>query len=145
MAFHALYEVTADYNMPVFFNTQAVLDDDESYSDFKPITQFDDALVEGVIDQNWSRYSPTNINFPNEPVLIEEKELEQEMTATTELLHIHQKLNHLPFKVHTAHGCNGDFAKRLVDCCVPQCSTLVYLEKEPLDHGQLMHNKQVTA
>ena len=97
MAFHALYEVTADYNMPVFFNTQAVLDDDESYSDFKPITQFDDALVEGVIDQNWSRYSPTNINFPNEPVLIEEKELEQEMTATTELLHIHQKLNHLPF------------------------------------------------
>ena len=125
-AFHALHEVMVDYNMPVCFNTQVVMDDGESYSDSPSKPQSDEASVEGIIDQHGSDNKTTNIDFHNELVLIEEELSKQEITPTAELLHIHQKLNHLPFQSIQLMAANGHYAKRLADCCVPKCLACLF-------------------
>ena len=102
------------------------MDDGESYSDSPSKPQSDEALVEGIIDQHGSDNKTTNIDFHNELVLIEEEPSEQEISPTAELLRIHQRLNHLPFRSIQLMAANGHYSKRLVDCCVPKCSACLF-------------------
>ena len=48
------------------------------------------------------------------------------MTPTSELLRIHQKLNHLPFKTIQLMAASGYYSKRLVGCHVPRCSACLF-------------------
>jgi hypothetical protein len=41
-------------------------------------------------------------------------------------MHIHQKLNHLPFRSIQLMAANGHYEKRLVDCCVPKCLACLF-------------------
>ena len=59
-------------------------------------------------------------------VLINVEKLEQEITLTAELLHIHQSLNHLPFKVTQLMAANGHYLKKLVDCQIPRCAACLF-------------------
>ena len=133
-AFHALHTLTMDCPMPVCFNTQTLSDDEESYSDFHIKTLADGAPVEGIRHQHGTGPSftevpkaiPTMVDFHDETALVAKGDSEHYLTPTSELLRIHQKLNHLPFKTIQLMAANGYYEKRLVDCRVPQCSACLY-------------------
>ena len=75
------------------------------------------------------------INFHAEPVLVNKGESEYEMTPASELMCIHQKLNHLAFMTIQLMAANGIYAKRLIGCCVLlQCSVCLY-GKAPVVNG----------
>ena len=120
--------------MPVCFNTQTLSDDEESYSDFHIKTLADGAPVEGIRHQHGTGPSftevpkaiPTMVDFHDETALVAKGDSEHYLTPTSELLRIHQKLNHLPFKTIQLMAANGYYEKRLVDCRVPQCSACLY-------------------
>ena len=89
--------------MPVCFNMQILLDDEKSYSDFhiKPLA--DGAPVEGIRHQHGTDPSlmevpkaiPTMVDFYDETALVAKGDSEHYLTPTSELLHIHQKLNQI--------------------------------------------------
>ena len=113
-------------NIPVCLNTQVVTDDGESHSDSPSKPQADDASVEGTIHQHGSDDNANTIDFHDESVLIEEEPSEPEITSTAELLRLHQRLNHLPFRSIQLMAANGHYSKRLVDCCVRKCSACLF-------------------
>jgi hypothetical protein len=99
------------------------MDDGESYPDTPSKPQSDDALVEGVIHQHGS----DNYKQPSTSMMsLEEEPSEQDSTPIAELLCIHQKQNHLPFRSIQLMASNGHYAKILVDSCVPKCSTCLF-------------------
>ena len=125
-AYSALHELTVDCCMPVCFNTQVVMNDEESYSDPSPKLQPDDASVEGAIHQHGSDHNQEVFDFKDQPGTSTMDQSEQEIKPTTELLQIHQSLNHLPFKVIQLMAANGHYPKRLVDCRIPKCAACLF-------------------
>ena len=102
---------------------QVVMDDGESYPDTPSKPQSDDALVEHVIHQ----HGLTTIKPPSTSTMSLEEELsEQDSTPIAEHLCIHQKQNHLSFRSIQLMASNGHYATRLVDLCVPKCSTCLF-------------------
>ena len=124
--YSALHEVTVDCYLPVYFNTQVVMDDEESYSDSTSKPQSDDASVEGVIHQHGSDHNQEVFDFKDQPGTSTMDQLEQEIKPATKLLQIHQSLNHLLFKVIQLMAANGHYSKKLVDCQIPKCAACLF-------------------
>ena len=52
--------------------------------------------------------------------------MEQQRTPTSEILRIHNQLNHLSFKTIQLMAAKGHFPKNLVDCQIPICSACMF-------------------
>ena len=65
------------------------------------------------------RTIPNTVDFHGETALVAKGNSEHDLKPTSDYLHIHQMLSHLPFKTIQLMAANGYYAKRLVDCQVP--------------------------
>ena len=85
-AYSALHELTIDCCMPVCFNTQVVMDDEESYSDPTSKSQSDDASVEGTIHQHGSDHNQQVFDFKDQLGTATMDQSEKEIKPSTKLL-----------------------------------------------------------
>ena len=65
-------------------------------------------------------------DMPSPAPIEEEHDEQQQLTPTAELLRAHYKLLHLPFSQISLMAAHGQLPKRLIDCCVPCCTSCLF-------------------
>ena len=115
-AFHALQSLLVPQVNPVCFDTQVVQEDDSSYDE----RQLSPLLSKEATD------ILTRSNTINRLGVTKDIQVEQQRTPTSEILRIHNQLNHLSFKTIQLMAAKGHFPKNLVDCQIPICSACMF-------------------
>ena len=115
-AFHALQLLLVPQVNPVCFDTKVVQEDDSSY---------DECQLSPLLSKEATDILPIS-NSLNSLGVTKLIQLELQRMPTSEILHIHQRLNHLSFKTIQLTAANGHFPKNLVGCQISICSVCLF-------------------
>ena len=131
--YYMMHTMWNDSCIHACFNTQLIMDDEASYSDdtSRSGKENSSSPIEPTVEPEKMRTldhekEHTLIDFHDEIITADKEGTKQVNSPSSELMAIHQKLNHISFWIIKLMAANGHYPKWLVDCWVPKYSACLF-------------------